>query len=117
MYSKSDLSNKAHIELIEIAKELGVPRATRMEAQELIYKILDFQANNPSQEEVRKEEQNRMRPHRTRLKPIPMAESNMKNYKARVQNRPRPRRRLPLRKPSRIKTTIMLSTRRSIPSM
>ncbi len=88
MYSKSDLSNKAHIELIEIAKELGVPRATRMEAQELIYKILDFQANNPSQEEVRKEEQNRMRPHRTRLKPIPMAESNMKNYKARVQNRP-----------------------------
>ncbi len=85
MYSKSDLSNKAHIELIEIAKELGVPRATRLEPQELIYKILDFQANNPSQEDVRKEEQNRNKPHRARLKPVPMAESNMKNRQSRMR--------------------------------
>ena len=92
MYSKSDLSSKAHIELIEIAKELGVSRTSRLEPQELIYKILDAQANNPSQEEVRKEEQ-RMKPHRARLKPVPVAESNVKNYQSRQKKEsqnPRP---------------------------
>ena len=47
MYSKSELEAKAHIELINIAKELGISRATRMDAQELIYKIIGLQSENP----------------------------------------------------------------------
>ena len=48
MYSKSELTAKAQIELIDIAKEMGIAKATRLDAQELIYKILDHQATNPS---------------------------------------------------------------------
>ena len=84
MYSKSDLSNKAHIELIEIAKELGISRSSRMDPQELIYKILDAQAKNPSQEDLH-EEQNQMKPRRARLKPVPLAESNIKNHQAHMK--------------------------------
>ena len=40
MYSKSELTAKAQIELIDIAKEMGIAKATRLDAQELIYKIL-----------------------------------------------------------------------------
>ena len=47
MYSKSELSSKAHIELITIAEEMGISKAKRLDAQELIYKILDHQAANP----------------------------------------------------------------------
>ena len=47
MYSKSELTSKAHIELIEIAKGMGIAKATRLDAQELVYKILDHQASNP----------------------------------------------------------------------
>ena len=47
MYSKAELEAKAHIELINIAKELGIPRATRMEPQSLIYKIIGVQSENP----------------------------------------------------------------------
>ena len=47
MYSKNDLTAKAHIELIDIAKGMGIAKATRLDAQELIYKILDHQASNP----------------------------------------------------------------------
>ena len=80
MYNISELSSKAHIELIEIAKELGIARATRMDAQSLIYKILDTQANNPTKEDEQQEEKQRQR--RTRLKPVPVAESNVKNFRA-----------------------------------
>lgn len=88
MYNITELSAKAHIELIEIAKELGVSRASRMEAKDLIYKILDAQAQTPVAEDASpKEEQQRSR--RARVKPVPVAESNAKKYKAnkeRIQN-------------------------------
>ena len=47
MYSKAELEAKAHIELINIAKELGIARATRLDAQDLIYKIIGLQSENP----------------------------------------------------------------------
>lgn len=80
MYNISELSSKAHIELIEIAKELGVQRSSRYEAKELIYKILDAQAQNPTVEEKKTDEQQRQR--RARIKPLPVAESDDKKYKA-----------------------------------
>lgn len=78
MYSKDELSAKAHIELINIADKLGVARASRMDAQELVYKILDIQARNPEampKQEKNESDDSKPRQRRTRLKPTPMAES------------------------------------------
>ena len=80
MYNISELSSKAHIELIKIAESLGISRASRQDAQELIYKILDAQAKTPENTDGNNEAQPRMR--RTRIKPIPVAESNEQNYQA-----------------------------------
>ena len=74
MYNISELSTKAHIELIEIAKELGISRPTRRDPQELIYSILDAQAKNPPADADQGEQP--VRQKRTRLKPTPVAESN-----------------------------------------
>ncbi len=84
MYSKSELEAKAHIELINIAKELGISRATRMDAQELIYKIIGLQSENPKaitkeQEEKKKAQAAEPRPKRARIKPQLIAESSMSN--------------------------------------
>ena len=50
MYSKDELLNKAHVQLIEIAKEYGISRASKLSAQDLVYKILDHQALSPDKE-------------------------------------------------------------------
>ena len=57
MYSKSQLEQLSLIELKAIAKQMNVPKTARLsDMQELIYKILDFQAANPHQEEVKQNE-------------------------------------------------------------
>ena len=76
MYNISELSAKAHIELIDIAKELGVHRADRLDAKELIYKILDVQAKNPSENDAVADSQPQQRMRRARIKPTPVADSN-----------------------------------------
>lgn len=80
MYNISELSSKAHIELIEIAKELGISRPTRRDPQELIYSILDAQAKNPPADA--NQEEHPVRQRRARLKPTPVAESNEEKYQA-----------------------------------
>ena len=89
MYSKAELEAKAHIELINIARELGIPRATRMEQQELIYKIIGLQSENPKA--LTKEQtaaaaqpagdsaQRSPRQKRARIKGELLAESSMTN--------------------------------------
>ncbi len=83
MYSKAELEAKAHIELINIAKELGIPRATRLNAQDLIYKIISLQSENPQAVTKEQEEQQKNAPapraKRARIKPMPVAESSMRN--------------------------------------
>ncbi len=92
MYSKSELTAKAHIELIEMAKEMGISKATRMDAQELVYKILDHQASNPEKNEnVKMKNENEAPQERRRqhLKPKLLAESTLKNpelHKSRNKN-------------------------------
>ena len=94
MYSKSELTGKAHIELMEIAERMGIAKAKRMEAQELVYKILDHQAANP--EKVEKSERppqaeatpsgepgQRRRQH---LKPQLLAESAKNNPEVHKRN-------------------------------
>lgn len=78
MYNKNELSEKAHIELVEIAKELGISRAIKLTKQELVYKILDYQASTPVETKTTKEVTT-PKQRRTRLKPTPIAESNVTN--------------------------------------
>ena len=83
MYSKSELEAKAHIELINIAKELGIARSTRLTAQDLIYKIIALQSENPQALTKEQEEQKKAKPaaaprqKRARIKPTLLAESSM----------------------------------------
>ena len=79
MYNKNELSDKALIELIEIAKKLGISHASKFGAQELIYKILDHQAANPGEDDSQTEKTSTPKQRRTRLKRTPIAESTVKN--------------------------------------
>ena len=85
MYSKAELEAKAHIELINIAKELGIARSSRFTAQDLIYKIIALQSENPQALTKEQEAQKKTkapatpRPKRARIKPMPVAESSMNN--------------------------------------
>lgn len=76
MYSINELTAKAHIELINIAKELGIARASHYSAQDLIYKILDHQAANPTSSDL---SDTTPKARRARLKPTLLAESSNKN--------------------------------------
>jgi len=80
MYDIISLDSKELTELKEIAKQLSIPKVDRLAKQELIYKILDYQALNPPQEildqekkTVKKEfRQKRQRtPVRHKDKPVP----------------------------------------------
>ena len=76
MYTKEELTKTALVSLIEIAQGLGIARASKLSENDLIYKILDYQASHPDTPD---EEQPKVspRPKRARLKPKPIAESNM----------------------------------------
>jgi len=99
MYSKAELEAKAQVELINIAKELGIPGAAAMNPQDLIYKIIALQSENPQaltkEQEQQKKEKPAPRQKRARIKPTLLAESSMKNpelhkrgRKAPVDNKP-----------------------------
>ena len=78
MYSKQELSERAQIELFDIAKELGIPHYQRYDKEQLVYEILDHQAKQPDSEP---QEAQAPRARRNRLKPIPIAESNVKKQR------------------------------------
>lgn len=78
MYNKSELDAKSLDDLKLIAKELKIPKFNKFKEAELVYKILDFQAANPAEEDIAKEaEKNQKNQKRARLKPKPVAESNV----------------------------------------
>ncbi len=68
MYDIIELNNKLATELKEIAKELNVPKFEILKKQELIYKILDQQALNPTTEDLQKEKKDRIRVFRPKKK-------------------------------------------------
>ena len=76
MFNITELENKAHIELIDIAKQMGINRASHLEQKELIYRILDHQASHPVKEEQSTPDNNNRR--RQHLKPQLLAESTVK---------------------------------------
>jgi len=72
MYDIISLDSKELNELREIGRQLNIPKVDKLEKQELIYKILDHQALNPSQDILEKEqEQNQVRRFRGRPKKNP----------------------------------------------
>ena len=82
MYNKSQLDKKSLEELKTIAKELKLTKISKLKKQELIYKVLDYQAANPAKETIEKEQTKSAKPtKRARLKPKPVAESNLNSSK------------------------------------
>ena len=50
MYNKTELEKCSLLELKAIAKQMNIPKTSRLSSvQDLIYKILDFQASNPEE--------------------------------------------------------------------
>lgn len=79
MYNKSQLDTKSLEDLKKIAQELNITKLNKLNEQELIYKILDHQAVNPAKEDEEKTSSPKQKAQRrTRLKPKPVAESNVK---------------------------------------
>ena len=65
MYNKAQLEQLSLPELMAIAKQMDIPKTARLtDTQELIYKILDFQANNPQQEPVQTTQESTVQPKR-----------------------------------------------------
>ncbi len=82
MYDILSLDSKELDEIKEIAKQLNIPKPDKFTKQELIYKILDQQALNPSQELLDKEKKSvkkefRPRRQRTPMKPRLAASTNL----------------------------------------
>jgi transcription termination factor Rho len=70
MYDISALNEMPIGDLMEIAKQFKIKKYEKMEKQQLIYEILDYQAANPSievLEEERLEKKNNFRPKRKRI--------------------------------------------------
>lgn len=68
MYDIIELNGKLVSELRQIAKELGIPKVEKLLKKDLIYKILDYQALNPSQEIIDREKKSAGRkPRRKRI--------------------------------------------------
>ncbi len=68
MYDLNGLKGKKLPELKEIASELKLKRITNVKKEDLIMRILDHQAENPSQEMIQKEKKEQHR--RRRVKPV-----------------------------------------------
>ena len=76
MHSINSLNEKLLSELIEIAEELNIPKASKLSKQDLVYKILDHQAMNPTQEIIDQERQNIPRKRVRKIEKKPIASSN-----------------------------------------
>ncbi|MCX6286215.1 MAG: transcription termination factor Rho [Bacteroidetes bacterium] len=70
MYDIISLDSKELNELREIGRQLNIPKVDKLEKQDLIYKILDHQALNPTQD-ILEQEQNQVRRFRGRPKKNP----------------------------------------------
>ena len=68
MYDILELNGKLVSELREIAKGLKIPKFDKLLKQDLIYKILDHQALNPSAEIIDKEKKEAKKSQRPIIK-------------------------------------------------
>lgn len=61
MYDIISLGNKDLPEIKEIARQLNIPKIDKLNKQELVYKILDYQALNPSKDILEQEKKTTVR--------------------------------------------------------
>jgi transcription termination factor Rho len=66
MYDIISLDSKELSEIRVIAKQFNIPKVDKLEKQDLIYKILDHQALNPTPEILSQEKQEQVKPFRGR---------------------------------------------------
>jgi len=66
MYDIISLDGKELSEIREIAREFNIPKVDKFEKQDLIYKILDHQALNPTPEILNQEKKEQTKPFRGR---------------------------------------------------
>jgi len=79
MYDIIELNNKLVSELKEIAKELNIDKIEGLKKQDLIYKILDYQALNPADDKGSKEPKKKPgRPKKQKTEEADTAESTEK---------------------------------------
>ena len=92
MYDIISLDGKELSEIKEIARQLNIPKFDKLSKQELIYKILDFQALNPSREILEEEKKSSVR----------------KEFRPKRQRTPLPRPKFPPTKPAEPLSKIIL---------
>lgn len=103
MYDIIELSGKRVSELKEIAQELNIPKYEKLLKQDLIYKILDQQALNPSKEVINKEKaeskDKKRRGRKKKEQPAeekkPVAKETPKEANAPAEDKPKRRGRKP----------------------
>lgn len=79
MYDIIELNEKLEDELREIAKELQIEKFNSLKKQDLIYKILDYQALNPSLDILEKEQKEQIvknKRKRVRKEAVPVGKKN-----------------------------------------
>ncbi len=69
MYDIIELNGKLVADLRQIAKELNIPKTEKLVKQDLIYKILDYQALNPSKEILDEERKRLLEKSKSRKSP------------------------------------------------
>jgi transcription termination factor Rho len=111
MYDIIELNGKLVAELKDIAKELNIEKIESLKKQDLIYKILDYQALNPSNEDLEKEKKEiKTRGRRKRVRTERVASTDrdkkaaqeegkgdhpQKEKKAEVERKPEPEKKSP----------------------
>jgi len=75
MFIKSELDAKSHEELQAIAQEMGIKQFKKLEKEELVYKILDYQAANPTDDILKSEQQETVKKRRGRPRKKKTAEN------------------------------------------
>ncbi len=95
MYDIVELNSKLLTELKEIAKSLNIKKVDSFKKQELIYKILDAQALNPS-DEMLKQEKKQKKPTGSPRKRIPVknAPSSQKDQPDKKISEPKPEKKI-----------------------
>ena len=100
MYDIVELNSKKVAELRQIANEFSIPKTDKLLKKELVYKILDFQALNPTKEMLDSETKREKRPVQRRRSTKPANEkssdktSDDKKNDTQKQKSPRPRKRV-----------------------
>ena len=79
MFEITQLKEKKLPELQEIAKELKIPRFSSLKKLDLIYQILDFQADNPDKNQKGIVRENKIYEQNRTKKPVPTNTTNEKN--------------------------------------